>query len=268
MLPYDFFLVWNEPLKHQLLEMYKWIKPENVFVTGTPQFDLHFREETYLSREDYCKRIGADPIRPIVLYTTGMANHMPGEPEIVEGIADILSAYPRESRPQLLVRVYAKDLTGRFNDLRNRRPDILFADPIWEPKWLTPKKEDSIELVNALRHCVLGINVASTISLELCMFDKPVINVGFNPPSVQIDELSYADYYAFDHYKPVVESGAVEVARNRDDMGKLIQDALNSPNKRTVQRKELINRMFGSTLDGKSGSRVADNLLNIARKGN
>ena len=57
MLPYDFFLVWNEPLKRQLLEMYKWIKPENVFVTGTPQFDLHFREETYLSREDYCKPV-------------------------------------------------------------------------------------------------------------------------------------------------------------------------------------------------------------------
>ena len=264
-LPYDYFLVWNETLKLQLLEMYEWIKPENVFVTGTPQFDLHFREETYLGREKYCELVGADPRRPLVLYTTGMANHMPGEPEIVEVIADILSAYQKESRPQLLVRIYAKDLTGRFDDLRARRPDILFADPIWEPAWLTPKPEDSIALVNALRHCSLGINVASTVSLELCMFDKPVINVGYNPPSVSTTQLAYADYYEFDHYKPVVESNAVHVAWDIEQMGKLIRESLSAPENHKQQRKELLDQMFGSTLDGKSGERVADTLLNIAR---
>lgn len=265
---YEYFLVWNEPLKRQLLEMYEWIKPENVFVTGTPQFDLHFREETYLSREEYCEQIGADPNRPLVLYTSGMANHMPGEPELVEGVADILAAYPKKDRPQLLVRVYAKDLTGRFDDLRERRPDILFADPIWESEWLTPKPEDSIALVNALRHCALGINVASTISLELCMFDKPVINVGYNPPSVPADELSYAGYYEFDHYRPVAECGAVQVAWNLEQMGELIRESLSAPDKHKQQRKELIGQMFGETLDGKSGERVADTLLKIARTEN
>lgn len=265
MLPYDYFLVWNETLKRQLLEMYDWIKPENVFVTGTPQFDMHFREETYLSREDYCSQISADPNRPLVLYTTGMANHMPGEPEIVEGIADILAEYPEESRPQLLLRVYAKDLTGRFDELRRQRTDILFADPVWEPEWLTPKQEDSVALVNALRHCALGINVASTISLELCMFDKPVINVGYNPTSVPTDELSYADYYEFDHYKPVVDSGAVQVALSNDEMSTLIRDALNLPERNRAERKKLMDRMFGTTLDGRSGTRVAETLLQIAR---
>ncbi len=265
MLPYDYFLVWNEDLKRQLLEMYRWIKPENVFVTGTPQFDLHFREQTYLNREDYCSQIGADPGRPIVLYTTGMANHMPGEPEIVEGVADIIAEYPVEGRPQLLVRVYAKDQTHRFDEIRKRRPDILFADPIWEPEWLTPKREDSVALVNALRHCSLGINVASTVSLELSMFDKPTINVGYNPTSVALDELSYADYYEFDHYKPVVDSGAVKVARNVEEMEKLIKVALTEPGRERSQRKELMDRMFGSTLDGRSGKRVAEALLSIAK---
>ncbi len=264
-LPYDYFLVWNETLKRQLLEMYEWIKPENVFVTGTPQFDTHFWEKNYISREDYCAQIGADPNRPIVLYTTGMANHMPGEPEIVEGIADMLAAYPKETRPQLLVRVYAKDLTRRFDDLRQRRSDILFADPIWEPEWLTPKPEDSIALVNALRHSALGINVASTVSLELCMFDKPVINVGYNPPSVPANELSYADYYEFDHYEPVVDSGAVQVAWDKEQMADLIGESLSEPEKHRHQRKDLIGQMFGETLDGRSGVRVAETLINLSR---
>lgn len=267
MRPYDYFIVWNDDLKQQLLEMYDWVKPENVLVSGTPQFDLHFREEFYLTREKYCDGIGADPLRPLVLYTTGMANHMPGEPEVVEGIADMLAEFPEPERPQLLLRIYAKDLTGRFDELRQRRRDILFADPLWEPAWLTPKYEDTYALVNALRHCSLGINVASTVSLELCMFDKPVINVGYNPPSVPKEELSYADYYEFDHYKPVVESGAIHVARNIDEMHQLIITSLNAPEKQKRQRTELIGKMFGSTLDGKSSTRVAEILLKLAKRG-
>jgi len=267
MLPYDYYLVWNEGLKKQLLEIYEWIKPENVFVTGTPQFDYHFQEKYYLNKEEYCDEIGADPNRPIVLYATGMANHMPGEPDIVEGIADILAEFPEDEKPQLVLRVYAKDLTGRFDELRQRRPDIIFADPLWESAWLTPKYEDSYALINALRHCSLGINVASTVSLELCMFDKPVINVGYNPPSVSEHELSYADYYEFDHYKPVVESGAVRVAWNINEMRELIKNSLNTPTQHKKQRRELITSMFGSTLDGNSSGRVARAILQVAQNG-
>ncbi len=263
-LPYDFYLVWNETLRKQLLEMYEWIKPEQVFVTGTPQFDFHFQPEFYWSREKFCQSVGADPNRPIVLYTTGMANHMPGEPEIVEGIADILKDLDEFNKPQLLVRVYPKDLTGRFDELKKRRTDILFPTVEWEESWLTPKFEDSYALVNTLRHTAVGINVASTISLELCMFDKPVINVGYNPPNVSEEVLSYADYYEFDHYRPVVESGAVQVAASLDEMRTMLQTALEKPDARRKEREILIKKMFESTLDGKSGFRIAQVLLDLA----
>ncbi|MGQ0541505.1 MAG: hypothetical protein ACT4O9_06605 [Blastocatellia bacterium] len=266
-LPYDYYLVWNESLKQQLLEMYRWIDKSRVFVTGTPQFDFHFRPEFYQTREEFCTTIGADPARPIILYSTGMANHMPGEPEIVEEIADMLGNIGGENAPQLLVRVYPKDLTGRFDDLKTRRTDILFPKIEWEAEWLTPKYEDSFALVNTLRHVSAGVNVASTISLELCMFDKPAINVGYNPKSVPFNELSYANYYNFDHYKPVVDSGAIEVAWDREEMRQLISNALHEPQRRSHERKALIERMFADTLDGKSAERVANVLLRIAESG-
>lgn len=266
-LPYNYFLVWNESIKRQLLEMYSWVQPENVFVTGTPQFDFHFRDEFYLSREEYCKRIGSDADRPFVFYATGMANHMPGEPEIVEAIADMLADSARfPDRPQLMVRVYAKDTTGRFDELKQRRPDILFPHVPWNPSWLTPKSEDSLMLVNVLRHCALGINVASTLSLELCMFDKPVINVGFNPPSVKKEILSYSDYYEFDHYRPVVDSGAVCIARSPGEMKEMMARYLRNPSLNGAERKEIIDRMFGTTLDGSSSSRVAQVLLRLSAR--
>ena len=174
---YDHYLVWNEQIRAQLLWMYPFIRPEQVFVTGTPQFDFHFDPTYFWSREEFCARIGADPSRPIVLYTTSMARPVAGEERIVEGIARFVRGMKDAGSPQLLVRVYPKDRTGRFDDIKRRYPDVLFPKVAWEPNWLTPMPDDTWMLTNTLRHAALGINVASTVSLELCMFRKPVINV-------------------------------------------------------------------------------------------
>jgi hypothetical protein len=262
--PYDYYLVWNEALKRQLVDIYPGIRPDQVFVTGTPQFDFHFDPASYWSREEFCAKVGADPGRPLVLYSTGMPNHMPGEPLIVEQIADFLADMADLGPPQLLVRVYPKDRTGRFDELKARRSDIIFPAARWVDAWLTPTEDDNRMLTNTVRHVDAGINVASTISLELCMFDKPALNVGYNPPGIESVRVPYARYYEFDHYRPVVESGAVEVAWTADEMRRMLREALTNPKRRSAQRQELIRRMFGDTLDGRSHERVAQVLLTLA----
>jgi hypothetical protein len=95
------------------------------------------------------------------------------------------------------------------------------------------------------------------------MFDKPVINVGYNPASVPVKEINYAEYYEFDHYRPLVESGAVEVAASPRRMRALIIENLREPARRKAERQNLIKKMFGETLDGRSATRVAQALLQI-----
>lgn len=266
MQPYDYYLVWNEALRKQLLEIYDSVQAGQVFVTGTPQFDFHFKPEFYWTRAEFCARTGADPARPIVLYSTGMANHMPGEPLIVEGIARMLREMTDLSRPQLLVRVYPKDQTGRFREVARRNPDILFPAIPWESRWQTPRLEDAHLLTNMLRHAAAGVNIASTVSLELCMLDKPVVNVGYNPREVEMGAVDYAEYYRFDHYRPVVESGGVEVAASESEMRALLRKALTKPEARCAERRALIERMFGETLDGSSGKRVATRLVKLVER--
>ncbi len=262
---YDYYLVWNDALKRQLLDIYPFIQAGQVFVTGTPQFDSHFQSKHYWSREDLCRRIGAVPDRPIVMYATGMPNHMPGEEQIVEGIADMLQKMRDHGPPQLVVRVYAKDRSGRFEALRKRRSDILFPRVPWEANWLTPLPEDVPLWTNMLRHSTLGINVASTVSLELCMFDRPVINVGYNPPGVPASQMEYVRYYSFDHYAPIVASGAVSVAKSPVEMRLLLERTLADPGSAASNRRRLVQEMFGNTLDGESGARAVAVLLELAR---
>jgi hypothetical protein len=264
MLPYDYYFVWNEAIRAQLLDIYRRVRPEQVIVTGTPQFDSHFNPDYYWTREEFCARVGADPGRPIVFYSTGMPNHVPGEPRIVENIAAMIREMPAAPRPQLLVRVSPKDLTGRFDELKRHCPDVLFPVVPWEAAWLTPKIEDNYLLVNSLRHAAVGVNVGSTISLELCMFDKPVINVGYNPPGLDISPVDIPRYYCFDHYRPIVASGAVMLANSEGEMRELLQRTLDEPDCNRAQRRRLIREMFGETLDGAAGRRVTAWLLHLA----
>jgi hypothetical protein len=261
---YDHYLVWNHGIRSQLLHIYPDIRPEQVSVTGTPQFDFHFNEAYYWSREEFCNRVGADPKRPIILYTTSMARPTVGEPRLVEGIARMLREMTEWGPPQLLVRIYPKDQTGRFDELKGRLTDVLFPHVSWEPNWLTPELDDLYVYTNTLRYTDVGINAASTVSLELCMFGKPVVNVAYNPPGEDIYPFDYPRFYEFDHYRPVARSGAIALARDERDMARLIREALAHPRARQSQQAALLGSMFGDTLDGAASDRVAGTLLRIA----
>jgi hypothetical protein len=264
MLPYDYYLAWNQDIAEQLLEIYPQVTRQQVYVTGTPQFDFHFRPEFHESRETFCQRVGLDPARPYVLYSTGMDNHMPGEPLIIERIMEMLRAMPE--KPQLLVRLYPKDHhPERFDEMRRRNPGICFPAIPWNRAYLTPEFEDCSLLTNTLRHCTLGINVASTVSLELAMFDKPVINVGYNPPGLHIAPTDYRVYYEFDHYRPLVESGMLRVARDETEMRDWLKLYFGNPHTDREARQGFIQQMFGATLDGQTAYRVAAVLAQLAQ---
>lgn len=265
---YDHYLVWNEAIKADLQRIYPGIRSDDVTVTGTPQFDFHFRPELAWSREALCARLGLDPARPYAIYSTSMPYHTPEEPRVVAAIADALRGMKGVDRPQLVVRVYPKDTSGRFTALAAEGlPDVVFPPVDWELNWLTPTLDDCALFSNLLRHCALGINVASTVSLELCMFDKPAINIAFDPPGADIRPISYARYYEFDHYRPVAQSGAIDVVRDPADLSRSLQRAFDAPEERASAREALVRRMFGSTLDGRVAARVAQTLDALAGRG-
>ncbi|MGB9589120.1 MAG: hypothetical protein ACPL7O_13150, partial [Armatimonadota bacterium] len=139
---YDAYLLWSDAMAEQLLRLYSDIDPKSVFVTGSPQFDCHYSRRLAWTRHEFCRKLGLDERRPVVLYTTGMPNHMPHEEDIVTMLAGILRSYPVSRRPQLVVRVYAKDRSGRFDEVFRRNPDVFKAPVMWESKFFTPLPED------------------------------------------------------------------------------------------------------------------------------
>lgn len=266
--PYDHFLVWTEGMRRQFLDIYPKVSADRVVATGTPQFDYHQRDEFRLSREDLCRRLGIDPRRPFVLYTTGIDNHFYEEHHHVELVARILGELDLPQRPQLVVRTYAKGTSDAMRALADRGlPETVFRPGLWDERQQTPHYDDLAIYTSLLLHTALGINAASTVSLELMLFDKPVINLDFDPPGVDLPPcLGYSRHIYFDHFLPVAESGATMVARSADDMRRMLHRGLSDPGADSHRRRDFLQQMFGELLDGRAGRRVAEHLLNIARR--
>ncbi|MCE9644892.1 MAG: hypothetical protein K8S20_02750 [Chloroflexi bacterium] len=265
--PYDHYLVWHQSMHDQLLKLYPSIKPEMVTIAGTPQFDFHFNQRFLLSREEICGILGLDPLRPFILYTTGMDQDFPEEYRHVQSVINILQEIDLK-KAQLVVRAYAKGTSAEMKDLAWQSiPSVVFPPILWDEKWFTPAYEDLSIYTSLLHHCSLGINPASTVSLELLMLDKPVINIGFDPPGSNLPHcLRWKRHIDFDHYQVVAESGAVMIAYSQQDMKEMIKCALNFPGEFKEKRKDFIAGTFGHTLDGQSGKRAAIKLLEIANR--
>jgi len=270
--PYDHYLVWHEGMKRQLLSIYPRVKEDRVHVTGTPQFDFHVRDDLKLPRKELCERIGIDPARPFVLYTTGIDNHFYEEHLHAESVIRLLDELSRDPnfplpKPQLVVRTYIKGTSPEMQALAERKhTDVVFPPVLWEPRWQTPQFEALKIYSNLLRHCAVGINAASTVSLELLTFDKPVINLDFDPPESDLPWcMGYSRHINFDHFLPVAESGAVMVSRSVDDMKAMLHRGLTQPEADSEARSAFLKRTFGPTLDGESGRRVGETLLRLAR---
>lgn len=265
--PYDEYLVWHAPMKRQLLDLYPFLRQEQVHVTGTPQFDFHFKTEFLLDREDLCARMGIDAARPFILYTTGIDRHFPEEHRHVRTVIDILQAMPRPERPQLVVRTYVKGTSAEMKALAaERHEDVVFPAVRWEERWFTPAYEDLAVYSSLIHHASMSINAASTVSLEFLMFGKPVMNIGFDPPGSSLPQhLRWHRHIEFDHYAPVAASGAVMVAMSVDDMERMIRLGMARQSADDVERrKQYMRSVFGNLLDGNSGVRVADTLHRIA----
>ncbi len=267
MVPYGNYFVWNEGMRKQFLGLYPQTGSDRVAAIGTPQFDYHFKRDLDLSRAELCRQIGIDPERPFVFYTAGICNHFYEEHRHVEQVARLLGELDLPTRPQLVVRTYAKGTSPEMRALAEKGlPHTVFPPVAWDENFQTPRYEDAAIYSNLLRHAALGINAASTVSLELMFFDKPVINLDFDPPGADLPWCKgYERHIRFDHYWPVASSGAVMVARSSEDMAKMLYRGLTEPEADAPARERFLASFFDGLLDGKAGQRIAEQLLRLAQ---
>lgn len=255
---FDHYLTWSQLMKRDLLHFYKKVQDDQVHVVGTPQFEPYVMDAFKRDRDWLLERLHLDGDKKTICYSCADKSIGVNDPMVIAVIAHAIE-HKKIEGAQLLVRTSPAEGPERFQQVKERYPDIKWNIPQWkltrenhpEP-WSQriPEKEAIAELRAVLEHTDLNINMCSTMSLDFMIFEKPVINTVFGTTENGL----YNDqrFLKYEHYKDVVDSGAVTIAKNAQELIDQINFSLENPGARLPQQKGLLKLQISKPLLGTS----------------
>lgn len=268
--PFDYYLVWSEHMKQDLLRYYPDVRADRVHIVGTPQFDCYADRRLLWTREEFCARIGADPARPLICYSGGDTGTCPEDHAHVRILMQLARAGSLAGNPQVIVRPAPVDPGSRYDMVRRDYPELIFAQPAWAQSmpgdWshVAPLPEDVQFLANLTQHTDVNVNLASTMTLDFAIHDRPVVNIAFDAGEKPAHGTPLWDFfYQFEHYRPVVELGAARFARSPEDLVRHINEYLADPSLDREARRKLVELQVGVPIGG-SSARIVEVLQAIS----
>jgi len=254
----DRLVVWNDIMKEQAMTLHGY-RAEMIRVAGAPQFDAHFRAQNRSTRDEFFRRIGADPARPLIALTTTPRSLYAHHDHVLRALVPAIRGGALAGA-QVLVRLHPRDEVGAYQEFMGLG-DVIIEKPFRD----TVKVADGLaidvmpehqrHLGDTMCYADVVVNVASTITIEACIFDTPVVNICFDGPGETPYVKSARRYYSFTHYVNITSRGAVRVAASPDEMVTMVANYLADPGLDAAGRKQVVLDQCRFT-DGRSAERV------------
>jgi hypothetical protein len=264
---YDGYLLWSKQVERELHQFYPATRRVPSYVIGAPQFDVFFQERFRQSREAFCRSHGLRPDRPIILYAVGSPNFIREH----HGALDMAERVARGDLGdvQMLVRPHPIHDNGQMAALFGRfAPRVVLQSTSEAGTPLTNRSQNEEELigwVNTFRHADVVVNLSSTVMIDAAIFDCPVVNLDYDPEPGQPKQALVRDInHLWTHTKPIAESGGVWLVSGPDEMVKAVQTYLAHPELHREKRRWIAEYVC-QYLDGRSGERMAEAVLDFAR---
>jgi hypothetical protein len=212
----DLVLVWNGLQKAEAVELHR-VPAERVRVTGAPPYDHWFEWRPAWSREDFCREVGLDPERPIVLYAGSSQFVAPDEPAFVRRwLRAIRGRGGTLAEAGVLVRPHPVGAA----QWRGFEPDDARA-VVWPPLGQEPFDDDGRRnYFDSMYHSAAVVGINTSAMIEAAIVDRPVHTIlAEEYEATQRGTLHF-------HYLVDPDFGHVRVARTFDQHALLLERSL------------------------------------------
>ena len=229
----DYYCVWSDHMKAQVLQYYPFVREEQIFVTGTPQFEPHYDEDLIVSREDFYKEYKLDANKKYICFSGDDETTSPLDQYYLEDLAHAVKSL--NSNGENLGIIYRKcpvDLTSRYNKVIEENKDIITAiDPLWKPfgnVWnqVMSTKEDLALLVNTCYHSEFVTNVCSSTVFDFVAHNKSCIYYNYEQPQLTNGIRDIGQNYKYVHFRSMPSQEAAVFCTNKADLEGLVKNML------------------------------------------
>lgn len=258
----DTLIVHNEILKKEAIQ-YLDMKEHNIFVSGLPHFD-RYRTETRSSREIFCKRVGIDPSKKILLFgSVALINDTEWQVLYMLDQAMQKGQLPKDVTVLLRHHPITEMHTGNVT-YSNR---VVFDDSktrfrVGKREYTEILKHDTKHLADSIFHSAMIITTSSTLAIDGSALDTPIVDIGFDGWEDRPLHKSVRRYYTpyREFYQNIVNTGGVTVAYTFEELLRAINCYLENPALHKEGRERIVREQCYK-LDGKSGKRISDYIL-------
>jgi len=258
----DKLIVQNEIIKEESISIQS--VPEKIIgIVGIAHYD-YYKGHKPVSREEYFKRIGADPLKRIILFSPAGDKFISTDWQICEILK---TAYRENKIPKdtfILVRNHPANPTNlsKFNPDDNfliEIPGVSFDGAGDKRNELD--KTALHHLLDTLYHCDLVINVVSSLVIDASIFDKPIITIGFDgwEDSVSFGN-SVGRYLKDENMSKLLDISGTKVVKNAEELILWINKYLADSSVDKDGRERIVERQCWK-LDGGAKHRIAEIVL-------
>lgn len=236
----DYYLVWSEHMKDELMQYYPYIAPEQVKITGTPQFEIHYNKTVVLPRDQFFSTYGLDPSREYLCFSGDDVTTSPHDEYFLRDVARAVSQLNENGENiGIIFRRCPVDFSGRYNKVLQEFREIIV--PI-EPEWTgngdswnqaMPKKEDMALQTNIAEHCFMVINVASSMIFDFVAKGKPCAYLNYLL-ELKNQKKDIREIYSYIHFKTIPEN-AVFWINNKEEIGDIILQGIEGSNEERLE---------------------------------
>ncbi len=229
----DYYFVWSNLMKEQLLQYYPFVKEEQVFVTGTPQFEPHYNTSLLETREAFFKQYNLDVNKKYICYSGDDETTSPLDQYYLEDLANaVRSLNAKGENLGIIYRKCPVDFTPRYNTVLEANKDIITVlDPIWKQvgkQWnqVLPTPEDFKMLYNICEHSELVTNVCSSTVFDFVAHEKPCIYYNYEQPQLKKDIRDIGQNYKYVHFRSMPSKQAAIFCTDKNDLEGLVNQVL------------------------------------------
>lgn len=264
----DRLLVWNEIMRREAAELHD-IPLADTVACGAAQFDLYGRRAQLADRETFCRQVGLDPAKPILVLGTIPPKYYPHNVEVLDLLAKAIAHGRLVKDCQLLVRMHPQvmdqgnnaDSPEPYLEYERRHAFVRIDQPrvVKWGKLLSPAREDARRLAEILAHAAVLIHPGSTLVVDASAMDCPSVGLGFDGYAEKPYDESIRRWWDYTYMQPILKSGGQPVAQSPDHLIELINAfltdrALHGEGRARIREWECFQ------VDGRSGERVVNAL--------
>jgi hypothetical protein len=229
----DFYFVWSDFMQKELLFYYPYINKNQVLVTGTPQFENHFKKNNIISRDEFFNNHHLDANKKYICYSGDDITTCPDDSQYLEDVAVAIQKLNENGHDLgIIFRRCPVDFSNRFDVVLEKFQEIITPiAPKWERKgemWNTilPTAKDILLLSNTIAHTEFVINLGSSMVFDYASQNKPCFFINYDVKNKLLKNWSVKKIYNYVHFRSMPSKNAVIWLNNSDEIADKIEKTL------------------------------------------